>query len=508
MTRYSKGAHGGRSVVGTRGVVAAPAWVALIVLMALVGCAAVGNDFVAPEGIEAPGAYRHADAAGGQTRDAQAQAGSMPAAWWAIFGDTALDDLERQAEERNSSMKAAASRLLQARAQQSGTRANVLPSLSAGVSAENLRTSGNTPQGMALRGHSVSGNQYTAGLSMSYEIDLWGRLRRVVEASEAQVEAAQADRDAVKLLLSTQLATTYWQWRGAQAEAATAARMLDAFDEAARLVTSRFDSGLAGEQDVARARIDRENAAVELEGLKREIDVYEHAIGTLAGRPASTPLPAAWSGDGALPPPPAISPGLPASLVRQRPDLAASYAQLRAASAQVGVAQAAFYPSIQLTGSYGYASEELRRFLDGNSRQYDFGPLRVTLPIFDGGRNQANLLLAKARYEEAVANHQDKVLGALREVEDALSDGEHRGAQALHLERARQEARRAVEVARTRYERGLVTYLEVLSAQRSELSVERAAIQVHAQRLLSSVALIRAVGGGWTPALERSSPSL
>ena len=127
---------------------------------------------------------------------------------------------------------------------------------------------------------------------MSYEIDLWGRLRRVVEASEAQVEAAQADRDAVKLLLSTQLATTYWQWRGAQAEAATAARMLDAFDEAARLVTSRFDSGLAGEQDVARARIDRENAAVELEGIKREIDVYEHAIGTLAGKPASTPLPA------------------------------------------------------------------------------------------------------------------------------------------------------------------------------------------------------------------------
>jgi NodT family efflux transporter outer membrane factor (OMF) lipoprotein len=457
---------------------------------------------VAPEAIDTPRTYRHADPG------VESQVTSLPAAWWTLFGDTVLDELERQAEQRNSSVKEAASRLLQMRAQQSGTRASVLPTLSAGASAENLRTSGNTPQGMALRGHSVSGNQYAAGLSMSYEIDLWGRLRRVMEAADAQVDAAVADRDAVRLLLSTQLATTYWQWRGAQAEAASAARMFNAYEEAAQLVADRFESGLAGEQDVSRARIDRENAAVELEGLKREVDVLEHAIATLVGRPATTPLPAQWNTDAALPAPPAVAPGLPASLVRQRPDLAASHAQLRAASAQVGVAQAAFYPSIQLTGSYGYASEELRRFLDGNSRQYDFGPLRVTLPIFDGGRNQANLLLAKARYEEAVETHRDKVLGALREVEDALSDSEHRRAQAQHLDRARQEAARAVEVARTRHERGLVTYIEVLNARRAELSVERAAIQVHTQRLMSSVALVRAVGGGWTPAPEEASAPL
>jgi outer membrane protein, multidrug efflux system len=463
---------------------------AVCAAVALAGCTVVGADFVPPDRIDSPSVYRHAGTGGGQA------APTPPVEWWTIFGDETLNEFERLAGTRNSNLKAAAARLLQAQAQHFGARANLLPSLSVGASVENLRTSGNTPEGIALRGHSVSGSQYAAGVSMSYEVDLWGRLRRINEASDAQVEAAEADRAAVNLLLSTQLATTYWQWRGAQAEAAIVARMLEAYDEALGLTIVRFDSDLANEMDVSRAHIDRENAAIELRNLRREIDLYEHAISALVGQSASLPLPAASATGGILPDAPPISPGLPANLLAQRPDLAGSVAQLRAANAQIGVAEAAFYPSIQLTGSYGYASEELRSFLDNNSRQFDFGPLRLTLPIFDGGRNKANLLLAKARYEEAMANHRDKLLGALREVEDALSDGEHRDAQTLHMERARREAARTVAIAQARHDRGLTTYIEVLNAQRGALNADRNAAQIRVQRLLSCVALVRAMGGG------------
>jgi multidrug efflux system outer membrane protein len=188
---------------------------------------------------------------------------------------------------------------------------------------------------------------------------------------------------------------------------------------------------------------------------------------------------------------------LPAQLVAQRPDLAGSVALLRSANAEIGVAESAFYPSLQLTGNFGYASESLRDLAGGNSRQFEFGPLALSLPIFDGGRNKANLVLSKARYNEALANHQEKLLNALREVEDALSDSEQRQLQASAQSRAQHSATRAYQVALARYEKGLSNYLDVTDAQRSALTAERYVVQIQTNRLLASVAIARALGGGW-----------
>jgi multidrug efflux system outer membrane protein len=181
----------------------------------------------------------------------------------------------------------------------------------------------------------------------------------------------------------------------------------------------------------------------------------------------------------------------------QRPDLAASVAALRAANAQVGVAEGAFYPALSLTGNFGYASENLRELTQAGSRQFSIGPLALSLPIFDGGRNKSNLKQAKARYEEAVANHESKLLNALREVEDALSDSQQRQYQGEAQAQSQQAAARAYLVAQARYERGISNYLDVIDAQRSALSADRAAVQIKTQRLLASVAVARSLGAGW-----------
>jgi multidrug efflux system outer membrane protein len=189
--------------------------------------------------------------------------------------------------------------------------------------------------------------------------------------------------------------------------------------------------------------------------------------------------------------------GLPASLVGQRPDLAASVAQLKAANAQIGVAEGAFYPALSLTGNFGYASQSLNDLTSGGARQFSAGPLALSLPIFDGGRNRANLALAQARYDEARANHDTRLLTALREVEDALSDVEQRSKQGDVQAQSQQAAARALLVAQARYDRGVSTYLDVTDAQRSTLAADRAAAQIRTQRLLATVAVARALGGGW-----------
>jgi multidrug efflux system outer membrane protein len=203
-----------------------------------------------------------------------------------------------------------------------------------------------------------------------------------------------------------------------------------------------------------------------------------------------------------LPQPPAIPVGLPASLLSQRPDLAGSVATLRAANAQIGVAEGAFYPSFSLTGNFGFASESLSNLAKGDARQFSVGPLALSLPIFDGGRNKANLAIAKARYEEAIANHQTKLLTALREVEDALSDVQQRQLQGEAQKASQVAAARGYLVARARYERGVSTYLDVTDAQRSALAADRAAVQINTQRMLAAVAVARSLGAGWQPSAQ------
>ena len=454
---------------------------------ALGACTTIGPDFKAPAAA-ADASYRHAAVSSDAAR--------LPAQWWTVFGDTTLDGLETRALRDNPGVKAAAQRLLQAQAQLGVVRAGQAPNLAVSAGISNSRTSSETSQGIALGGRSIEGNNFSVGASLSYELDLWGRVRRVVEAADAQALAAQDDRDGVILLLSSQVASNYWQLRGLDAESAILRGALDARREAQGLVEARFNAGLSNELDVSRARIERANAEADLHEVQRQRNAVEHALATLVGASPSAPLLANAPGAG-LPQPPSIPVGLPASLVGQRPDLAASVAQLKAANAQVGVAEGAFYPALSLTSNFGYASEHLRDLASGGARQFSFGPLALSLPVFDGGRNRANLALSKARYEEAVANHETRLLTALREVEDALSDVQQRAQQGDVQAQSQQAAARALLVAQARYERGVSTYLDVTDAQRNSLTADRAAAQIRTQRLLATVAVARALGGGW-----------
>jgi multidrug efflux system outer membrane protein len=467
---------------------------AVSVTLAISGCATVGSDFSAPKNV-ADASFRHLPQAG-------ASEAHLPAQWWTVFNDDTLNRLEQTALRDNPSVKAAAQRLVQALEQAGVSRANQQPSLSVSTSVSNSRTSAETSQGLALGGRSIKGNNYAVGASMSYELDLLGRVRRLVEASDAQALVAEADRDGVLLLLSSQLATTYWQLRGLDAEMAILNGALDTRRETEDLVTARFNAGLSNELDVSRARIERANAQADLHEVQRQRNLLEHSLATLVGASPSAMLTAAKADPAVLPLPPAIPVGLPASLLAQRPDLAGSVANLRAANAQIGVAEGAFYPSLTLTSNFGYASESLRELGKGGSRQFSVGPLALSLPIFDGGRNKANLAISKARYEEAIANHETKLLTALREVEDALSDVQERQLQGEAQQASQVAAARGYLVARARYERGVSTYLDVTDAQRSALAADRAAVQINTQRLLAAVSVARALGAGWQPSAQ------
>ncbi len=468
---------------------------AVAIAAALSACGTIGPDFKAPQGVDAP-AYRHAGAAP-QAADAR-----LPAAWWTVFGDATLAQLEDRALRDNPNVRAAAQRLVQAQAQLGVTRAGQLPSVGVSAGISNSRTSAETSQGLALGHRSIEGNNYSVGANFSWELDLWGRVRRIVEASDAQALAAQDDRDGVLLMLSSQVATAYWQLRGLDAETAILNDALATRRESQELIEARFNAGLSNELDVARARIERANAESDLQEVQRQRNNLEHALAVLVGASPSQPLlPAAAQGSAqaaALPLPPGIPVGLPASLLGQRPDLASSVATLKAFNAQVGVAEGAFYPSVSLTGNFGFASESLSDIGKGSARQFSAGPLALSLPIFDAGRNRANLKLAQARYDEAVANHEARLLTALREVEDALSDVQQRQRQGDVQAQAQQAAARALQVAQARYERGVSTYLDVTDAQRSTLQADRAAAQIRTQRLLAAVSVARALGGGWS----------
>jgi multidrug efflux system outer membrane protein len=461
-------------------------------VLALSACSTVGSDFRAPQNV-ADASFRHLP-------QGAASEARLPAQWWTVFGDEQLNALEQQALRDNPSVKIAAQRIVQAEAQLGLARASQQPSLSVNTGISNTRTSANTSQGLALGGRSISGNNFSVGSAFSYELDLLGRVRRAVEAADAQALSAQADRDGVLLLLSSQVATTYWQLRGLDAEMAILRGALDTRRETEELVNARFNAGLSNELDTSRARIERANAQADLEEVQRQRNQLEHGLAVLLGAsPSATVLQAAAATT--LPQPPSIPVGLPASVLGHRPDLASSVAQLRAANAQIGVAEGAFYPSLSLTGNFGFASESLGDLLKSGSRAFSVGPLALSLPVFDGGRNKANLALAKSRYEEALANHQSKLLTALREVEDSLSDVQQRQQQAQVQSVSREAAERAYLVARARYERGLSTYLDVTDAQRSALAADRAGIQISTQRLLASIAVARSLGAGWQPAL-------
>lgn len=460
-------------------------------LLVLAGCA-VGPDYKRPATTEAPAQYK-AEALG-SWKQGQPLDNVPKGQWWEIFGDTNLNALEARAVSANQELKAAMARVDQARAVARVTRSELLPHLDFNPSYTRQRYSPNADPSFG----SLTANSFSLPLDLSYEVDLWGRVRRGFESARADAEASLATFYNVLLTLQSDVAENYFTLRSMDAEIATVTGTVRLRQEQVRLVRSRFEGGIGSELDVARAETELATTEAEVAALQQRRDRMENAIAILAGQNPSNfklaPLSVAenlWD-----PQTPAIPAGLPSDLLERRPDVAAAERQLAAANARIGVAKGAFFPVLTLTGSGGYLSGDVEDLFNWNSRTWSIGP-SVSLPIFAGGRNRANLERARSVYDESVALYRQQVLVAFGDVEDSLSAIRHLADQAEAQSRAVTSAKRAASLAEDRYRSGIVAYIEVVDANRDELSAERANAQLAGERLIATVQLIKALGGGW-----------
>ena len=460
-----------------------PTLTAALLSLLLAGCT-LGPNYVKPDA-PVPLSFKE----GAPWSEAKPQDQLAKGAWWELYGDSTLNELQRRVAATNQSLKAAVARLDQARALAGLSRAELAPRLDLDPTARRGRFS--AEQSGVAGGLTTS--SYTLPLDLSYELDLWGRVRRSVEAAGAVAQASAADLEAIRLSLHAELARSYFTLRALDGEIALLQRSIELRQEALFLVQTRFANGMVGELDVAQAETELASTEAEQISLQQRRGELEHALALLLGEaPANFTLAAAPLDLS----PPSIAPGLPSQLLERRPDVAAAERQMAAANARIGIAQTAFFPAIRLTGSAGYQSGEIASLFDWSSRSWALGPA-ISLPIFDGGRNSANLARARAAHEEAVANYRQQLLVAFGEVEDSLLGLRLLSDQAGVQERAVQAARRAAELSDKRYRAGRVSYLEVVDTQRTALQAERAAVQILGQRLQTSVLLIKALGGGW-----------
>ena len=467
--------------------------VSTFLISALSGSAAVGPNYVRPTS-SVPVTYKSTNDLGAW-KEAKPLDNVPKGNWWEIFGDSTLDELERQAVVANQDLKAAVARVDQARAAARVARSELLPSLDANPSWHRERFSPNQVPSFG----DITANTFRTPLDLSYEIDLWGRVRRSFESARADAQASLAAFHNVLLTLQSDVAQSYFALRALDAEIATAVSTVALRQEQVRLVRSRFEGGIGNELDVARAETELATTEAEVSSLAKRRVELENALAILVGaNPATFKLAALndanvnWN-----PTPPVVPAGLPADLLERRPDVAEAERQLAAANARIGVAKAAFFPVLRLTGSGGYLSGDIDNLFNWESRVWSIGP-SISLPVFAGGRNRANLKRSKAAYEEAVAAYRQRILVAFGDVENSLAGIHHLGNQAAAQQRAVANARRAAELAGERYRAGIVSYLEVVDANRATLQTERANAQIVGQRLITAVQLIKALGGGWT----------
>lgn len=417
--------------------------------------------------------------------------------WWEIFNDATLSSLEDRATTANPNLQAAFARVEQARSTARMSRSELLPNLTANPSFRRERYSPNQQPAFGA----ITVNSIRVPLDLSYEVDLWGRVRRGFEASRANAQAQLAAYQNAMLTLQGDVAQSYFSIRALDAEIDTITRTLGLRDEQVRLVRSRFEGGIGNELDVARAETELAATESELAGLLRRRSELENGLAVLLGEFPSNfklpPLPNPSAGWKAIAP--EVPPGLPSDLLERRPDVAQAERELAAANARIGVAKASYFPVLTLTANGGYLSAEFDNLFDWSSRIWSIGP-SVSLPIFAQARNRANVRRTRAAFEEAAARYRGQVLVAFSEVEDNLAGIRYLGEQAAAQQRAVASSQRAADLARQRYESGISSYLEVVDANRAALASQRINAQLTGQRLIASVQLIKALGGGWNRA--------
>ncbi len=413
--------------------------------------------------------------------------------WWGVFKDPVLNELETLTVSNNQNLRAAVARVDDARSVARLSRSQFFPELSLDPTLSRQRTSANQPTPIPFKLPSMYLNTFSVPLDLSYEVDLWGRVRRSFEAAQAQAEASVSDYQNVLLTLTADVAVNYFLVRSLDAEIQTLQQTVELRNESLRILNERFAIGTIPEIDVAQGKTELGTAEAELADVTRQRAETLNALALLCGRPASTfeiPVRSLNSS------PPVVPAGLPSSLLERRPDIARAERNLAARNAQIGVARAAYFPVVHLTGQAGYLGNKASNVFSWDSRVWSIGP-NVSLPLFTAGRIAAGVDQAEASYQEALSDYRQTVLTAFKEVEDSLAQIVLRSEQAAALANALASARRVSQLARDRYEAGAVGRLEVVDAERSTLQYERQGAQLEGQRFAASVRLIKALGGGW-----------
>jgi len=460
--------------------------------LALGGALAACNfapTYQTPETAPPPQAYREA----GDWKQAQPADAQPRGPWWSLYADPQLDALQAKVTDANQDLKAAFARLQQARAEVRMQRADLFPTVTAGPGVTRSRTSLNGPR--YVPGTPPIGNDFNLSADLSYEVDVWGRVRNAVASARAGAEASAADLAALDLATHAELASDYFMLRSADTRQLLLDQTVADYARAVQLEQNLYDGGAAPLSDLVQAQAQLETAKTQDADNHLQRAQLEHAIAVLVGEQASgfslapQPLPPSQQ-------PPAIDPGLPSALLERRPDVAAAERRAAAANAQIGVARAAYFPVFSISATAGFDSKTASNWIEAPSRIWSVGPSAV-LTLFDAGRHSALSDEARAALDEAAANYRGSVLNAYREVEDNI----------VALRQLEQESRseaaavaatqKVLEQARYRYKGGVVTYLEVVTAENAALQAQLTQADIQARRLNASVLLVKALGGGW-----------
>jgi len=416
--------------------------------------------------------------------------------WWKIFGDAELNTLEPEVAANNQDLKAADARFREARALIRFNHSSLYPTVGVAPFAGGLRQSSNRPYRTATTPSANGVGDIQLPVDLNYEVDVWGRIRRSVSAAREEAQASAGDRQTVLLSLQAELAVDYFEARAADAQEKLLNDTVKYYEEAYRITTNRFDGGVAPKSDVDQAKTQLEAARVQARDIILQRARFEHAIAILLGQPpasftlANAPLDAR---------PPVIPPGLPSELLERRPDIAAAERRMAEANDRIGIARAAFYPTISINGTVGLEATSFANLFNPSSLVWSIGPT-LSQTIFDAGRRASVSELANARYDETVADYRQTTLTAFQQVEDNLIALRVLQQEAENQHQATLAAQSAEQIFNNRYVGGLDTYLQVVTAQTTALNNERNDIDIMRRQMDASVLLIKALGGGWNAA--------
>jgi NodT family efflux transporter outer membrane factor (OMF) lipoprotein len=465
------------------------------------GCM-VGPDYQAPD---APPSAAFKELAGWQIgRPADA---TDRGAWWSVYNDPVLDGLERQIDVSNQNLKQAEAQYRNAKALVDEARANLFPTL--GLNASDTRaSSGSSGSSTSSSFSSGSGSRtrttYTLEGSASWDLDVWGRIRRQVESNVAEAQASAADIASARLSAQGSLASFYFQLRGEDSLQILLDRTVKEYERSLQITRNQYGAGTAAKSDVVAALAQLEQTRSQAVAVALLRGQYEHAIAVLTGHaPSELTIPPTTLANDV----PVMPPGVPSTLLQRRPDIAAAERAMQQQNALIGVAVAAYYPDISLSALYGYSGSPIGSLISAANRVWSLGAA-ASETLFDGGARSATVRAARATYDQSVATYRQAVLTAFQQVEDELVALRTLEQQAIVQDRAVAAIRQAVQIALNQYRAGTVAYTTVITEQEQELTDEQTALSIRQSRLVASVALIQALGGGWDASALPDASSL